>query len=89
MQVFAADVPKLHFKRALTNPAAVTRKRFRHHFYAFIVRFLVSMPGKAPFQTRVNVIVGSNLRLSEMVHLAVFAFPGKQLGATNPDSVFL
>ena len=49
----------------------------------------VSMPGKVPFlackagvfQTRANVIVGSNLRLPEKkwnrFSLAVFAFPEK------------
>ena len=48
---------------------------------------LVSMPGKAPFQTRVSVIIRSNLRLPEKKQnrflLAVFAFPEKQSGATN------
>ena len=64
--MFTADVPKLHFKRAFTNLTAVTRTRFRIFFMrSSPSRFVVSMPRKSPFQTRVNVIVGSNLRLSE------------------------
>ena len=64
--MFTADVPKLHFKRAFTNLTAVTRTCFRIFFMLSpLSRFVVSMPGKSPFQTRVNVIVGSNLRLSE------------------------